>query len=593
MNRRRFLAQAAALPVVAGGLSLKASGAASSPTASEDARLAEGRPFYARYRLTRERVLSGTGPSYSSPFLLSDLRGESGRRFTNFSGDLSGRWIGALASCSATYKEEFPALRPFVESALKLQHPEGYFGKSFNTDDPSDDDLALLWGNGRFLVGLTEYYSLSQDPAVLRAARQLGDFLVKIAPRFNSQQMEQAFGSAHFATSYICWTQQTEGLAELYALTKDVRYRDACADIARRITRRPGDHVHGFLCSVRGALNLYKATGDDEYLQMVSRHWKDVTASGDILVTGGVPEAWSPKRMRTEGCAECDWLRLNLDLHAVTGQEEFLCGAEDILFNEFSMNQFWTGDFGHALLGDFGRADYANAGAQSGTGEPGIVLVRAWWCCTLHGLRAFPAVQQRVFRQSGDQLIYQIPVDGSFESDGIKLVARSYLATQGKVEIKVERASRRSRLQVRQPHWADAIVLSHKDHAVPGLLVSDLETGDVITIQYPMKMRVSPLDVKGERKTFHVGPWLLGATAADQQSYFNELHRDNVLLEDSLQRVSSTNALSFGVPIAGRRCSVLSAEYPKQSSEVELRAVSEQTARPPSRWNLSFRTKSA
>lgn len=586
MNRRRFLAQAAALPVIASGLSLNATGEAALPTAGENAKMADGRPFYDRYRLTRDRVLSGTGPAYSSEFLLSDLRGEPGRRFTNFSGDTSGRWIGALASSSATYKEEFPELRPFVESALKLQHREGYFGKSFNADDPSDDDLALLWGNGRLLVGLTAYYSLSHDPDVLRAARRLGDFLVRIAPRFNSQQMEQAFGSAHFATSYICWTQQTEGLAELYAQTKDARYRDVCGDIARRTSRRPGDHVHGFLCSVRGTLDLYKATGDDEYLQMALRHWKDVTESGDILVTGGVPEAWSPKRRRTEGCAECDWLRLNLELHAVTGDEEFLRRAEDVLFNEFSMNQFWTGDFGHALL-------QADGGAQTGTGEPEIVIVRAWWCCSLHGLRAFPAVQERVFRQSGDELIYQIPMDGEFESEAIKLSARSYLATQGRVEIKVERASHGARLEVRQPHWAEALVVSHKGHVIPGLVVSDLESGDAIAIQYPMKMRVAPLDAKGERQTFHVGPWLLGACAADQESYFNELQRDNVLLEESLRPVSSTHVSSFAVPIAARRCSVLPAEYPEQPGGVELRAVSEQTARPPSRWIVSFRGRSA
>lgn len=589
MNRRRFLAQAAALPVVASGLSLNASGDAESPASGKVAKMADGQPFYARYSLTRDRVLSGGEPAYSSEFLSSDLRGEPGRRFTNFSGDTSGRWIGALASSSATYKEQFPGLRPFVESALKVQHPEGYFGKSFNADDPSDDDLALLWGNGRLLVGLTEYYSLSHDPAVLQSARRLGDFLVKIAPRFNSEQMEQAFGSAHFATSYICWTQQTEGLAKLYALTKDVRYRDVCAEIARRISRRPGDHVHGFLCSVRGTLDLYNATGNNEHLQTVLRHWKDVTESGDILVTGGVPEAWSPKRRRTEGCAECDWLRLNLELHAITGQDEFLRRAEDILFNEFSMNQFWTGDFGHALL----EPEDAHAGTQRDTGEPSIVIVRAWWCCTLHGLRAFPAVQQRVFRQSEDRLIYQLPLDGRFESDDIQLTARSYLATQGKVEIKVERASRGARLQVRQPHWADAIVLSQKGHAVPGLLVSDLESGDVITIEYPMKTRVSPLDARGERKTLHMGPWLLGAFAADQESYFNELHRDNVLLEDSLQRATSTNDSSFAVPIAGERCSVLPAEYPEQPRDVKLCAVSEQTAHPPERWILSFRTKSA
>ena len=590
MNRRRFLVYAAAVPIVGGGLSLEsASGFAPRP-ADAYATMADGRPLYARYRLTCDRVVSGTGPRYSSPFLSADLRGEPGRRFTNFSGDLSGRWIGALAASSATYNDPFPALRPFVESALTLQHAEGFFGRSFNAGDPSDDDFALLWGNGRLLVGLAEYYSLSHDPAVLQAACRLGDFLVKISPQFNSRQMEEAFGAAHFATSYICWTQQTEGLAELYRLTKEARYGEVCGDIARRISRRGGDHVHGFLSSVRGTLNLYKVTGDDEYLQMVLRHWKDVTESGDILVTGGVPEAWSPKRMRTEGCAECDWLRLNLDLHAVTGREEFLRTAEDVLFNEASMNQFWTGDFGHGLLGEPGHAECAN-GSQTGTGEPEIVIVRAWWCCTLHGLRAFPAVQEQVFGKSGERLVYQIPMDGWFESDGIRLVARSWLATRGTVEIKVERALGTNRLEIRQPHWAGAILLSRNGRTVPGLTVSDLASNDVITIQYPVKMRVSPLDATGQRKTIHVGPWLLGASAADEQVYFNELHRENILLEDSIEQAESANTSVFAVPMAARRCAVLPAEYPGQKSTVELRAVSEQTARPPSRWVLSFLTR--
>ena len=154
---------------------------------------APGRPNLDRYHLTRDRVLNGARPAYTKEFLLEDLRGQPGRRFTNFSGDLSGRWIGALAASSASFGDQFPVLDDFVRKALPLQHPEGYFGKSFNPDHPGDDDLALLWGNGRLLVGLMEYHALRRDPAALAAARRLGDFLVGIGPKFNSQQMADRF----------------------------------------------------------------------------------------------------------------------------------------------------------------------------------------------------------------------------------------------------------------------------------------------------------------------------------------------------------------------------------------------------------------
>ena len=185
MDRRRFLASTAALPFAAHASLLNADQTKSEPTqaaATQKKSASASDLQYARYRLTLNRVLKGTSPAYTREFLLKDLTGEPGRRFTNFSGDLSGRWIGALASCSAQFGESFPALAPFVRDAIALQKPEGSFGKSFNREKPNDDDLALLWGNGRLLVGLMEYHAIQPDPAVLASARRLGDFLLAIEP---------------------------------------------------------------------------------------------------------------------------------------------------------------------------------------------------------------------------------------------------------------------------------------------------------------------------------------------------------------------------------------------------------------------------
>ena len=84
-----------------------------------------------------------------------------------------------------------------------------------------------------------------------------GDFLVRIGPLMLSKEMRDAFGAQHFASSYICWMQQTEGLAKLYAVTKDERYRKLAESIAAVTSGEPGDHVHGYLTSLRGALDLY------------------------------------------------------------------------------------------------------------------------------------------------------------------------------------------------------------------------------------------------------------------------------------------------------------------------------------------------
>lgn len=253
MNRRKFIAQVATLPLAA---SVPAPCLALSDKPLSTNPVVRTGPDLSRYRLTLGRVLNGAGPAYTPDFLLEDIRATPGRRFTNFSGDLSGRWIGALSASAATFGESFPSLHEVVRGVVASQHQDGYFGNTFHYDHPDDNDLALLWGNGRLLVGLMEYHTLTSDPHVLIAAKQLGDFLIRIAPRFNSQAMAEAFNADHYASSYICWTQQTEGLAALYAVSRDDRYRDLCAAIANRIERRPGI-TYTAISLVSGELWIY------------------------------------------------------------------------------------------------------------------------------------------------------------------------------------------------------------------------------------------------------------------------------------------------------------------------------------------------
>ncbi|UWZ83951.1 glycoside hydrolase family 127 protein [Occallatibacter riparius] len=570
MNRRQLLASAAVLPFTTHSFTLRAA----NPGGVDQL---TGRPLYDRYQLTLDRVLRGAQPSYTAEFLLEDLHGTPGRRFTNFSGDLSGRWIGSLATSSAQFGERFPVLDKFVAQAVALQHREGYFGKSFNAANPGDDDMALLWGNGRLLVGLLEYHALNHDPQVLAAARNLGNFLLRIAPQFNSQQMADEFNAAHFASSYICWTQQTEGLAALFVATGDTRYRDLCADIAARIERRPGDHVHGYLCSVRGVLDLYLATKDEKFLNRAIAAWNDVAQSGDLLITGGVPEAWSPKKKRTEGCAECDWLRLNLALHAATGEAKYLDAAEDALFNEFAMNQFSTGDFGHAVLDDFGA--------------PESVQVRAWWCCTLHGLRAFPDVAHHTFRIRDNEVFFDLPLDGSLDTGSISLTSQSSLATDRRIRIKVLHASAPHALNIRKPAWSDSVKVIRNGRPHENSRVENLRAGDQIEASYDMSLRLTSADkvlsTRG-RTAFHYGPWLLGASTAMQPEYFNELYPSNVLIAGSATRNSTPATERFTIPLAATTVDAIPAEFPGQKLKLDLRAVAEQTGHEPARWATSF-----
>ncbi len=585
MNRRSFVMAAGMAPLVFAGA--PPSLAALEPTESKKTATAPASdgPLHDRYELTLKRVLSGDSPAYTEGFLLADVRPDPVRRFTEYSGDLSGRYIGALATAAAVYDVHFPGLDTLVEQTIALQKSDGYFGNTFHYDRPTDDDLALLWGNGRLLVGLLEYNRLKHSPRVEDACRRLGDFLLRIGPLMLSNEIRDSFDAKHFASSYICWMQQTEGLANLYMVTGDERYRKLAADIAAVITRRPGDHVHGYLTSLRGVMDLYQATGDARFLEQCEAAWDDVHQSQDQLITGGVPEGWSPNKHRTEGCAEADWVRLSLSLWKSTGNQKYLALAERAIFNELAFNQFATGDFGHRLYSE--------------TGLPEEGAVRAWWCCTLHGLRCFPDIHTSAFRWQDGGLWFDLPVDSRIKTETFSAASESSLSRNGTIRIKVLATGKSpASIHVRKPEWSREVQIrfngSVREFPLRDGFV-DIErtwtAGDVMEVKYEMQLRAAP---SGEnRVAYTYGPWLLGAPAADNPEYFNELTVNNQLIPDTVRRLPTAKQPTgpFTVPIAATVVGYISAEFQDQPGTVVLRAVAEQTGQATTAWELRFLTR--
>ncbi len=583
MNRRNFVKGAALLPLASGTGRLSAASLVADDTDVKSAQKLTGGPLQERFELTLRRVIQGDSPSYSEEFVLADVRPTPERRFTEYSGDVSGRYIGALATAARVYGTDVPNLYPLVEKVIALQKPDGYFGSTFHYEKPTDADMALLWGNGRLLVGLLEYYQLRQSPQVLSSAKRLGDFLVRVSPLMLSKQIRDDFGAQHFASSYICWTQQTEGLAKLYAVTHDDRYKQLAENIAAVIERRPGDHVHGYLTSLRGVMDLHSTTANPQLLSQCEAAWQDITASKDLLITGGVPEGWSPNNHRTEGCGEADWVRLNLQLWNATGNPKYRSVAERAIFNELAFNQYATGDFGHRVYTE--------------TGLPAAGAVRAWWCCTLHGLRCFPDIHSNVFRGESEGLRYDFALDARIETASLSAQAQSSLATDRTVRIRITSAEKTPAIiGIRQPEWTANLQIRLNGAPVQSqqkdgfaIMNRAWTAGEVLQVSYEMRLKSSP---SGENRTaFWHGPWLLGAAASDNPNYFNEMTIVNKLLGEGRPAPSSgdRHERPLSVPAAATIFRCTNAEYPDQPSTVQLRAIAEQAGQSTTSWELRFK----
>lgn len=436
-----------------------------------------------RYDLTLERVLAGGEPRYTVDLLAADVIPDDSRVFTNFSGDLSGRYLGALASAGHGDK----AL-DILPELLEHQRPDGSFGNPLSPSGATDDDMARLWGAGRMLVGLVELHQATEDQRALEAAAKLGDWLLTQTPRFNADAVRAEFLSGRMATGYICWTQNVEALVALGTVAEDgSRYVAAAREIAATLDRRPGQHVHGWLSTLRGMVL------EPSLLPSAMAAVGTFTATPDLLPTGSVAEYFLPGLSRDEGCSHADWVRLNLRLASLTGDDAYLESAEAALFNGFYPNQSAQGGFGHLR--------FSQRGVEGGHEE-------AWWCCTLHGLRAFSEIRAAAFSTVDGAPQYQLPVDGPYSNQDLELRADSTLEEDETASVTVVRGELAA-LDVRQPEWSGPLTLTRGGEAIGDPLNLDppLEAGETLTIHY------SPLDRTIDGIQYR-GPWIL-ATPAD------------------------------------------------------------------------------
>src|SRR5688500_12641878 len=149
MNRRAFLGGVAMAAVARPGIAAPARGVA--PAGWLGRRMA----------LAERRLLEPGFPTFSQRFVLADVTLDPTypRLYDRFSGDISGRYLEALSTMDTPSARA--RLAPLVPALLAQQRADGRFGDEalrFTATDVGRDQMALLWGNGRLLVGLLAYH---------------------------------------------------------------------------------------------------------------------------------------------------------------------------------------------------------------------------------------------------------------------------------------------------------------------------------------------------------------------------------------------------------------------------------------------------
>lgn len=453
-----------------------------------------------------------TEPFTNVPWLRADLSFEEKRIFTNYSGDISGRFLEVMAALAKGNTKYHPSIEPLIEAAVTLQRPDGHYGDPDIDWDGSVDlqessstgkVLPALWGNGRIFCGLIDMYQATGDPRLLQSAEKLGDFYVNICRRFTDTKRISEFTGfsekeinehlarceggeltllpareeTHAAGYVTCFFPGMEGLTKLYIITKNKKYLETAEKMAgfyRLFDVPDTTHAHGMLCCHYAFLLLYQETGNDDYLKRVEQRWETLTSNGVVCPFGGTSEAARLHFHHDEGCALADWLRVNLKLFEITKKARYLEIAERLIHNQYLANEWSNGGFGH-------RHIFCDNGGIYGLGPNAAEAV---WCCNYHGTMGFLNFKKYLASVDSDALTLHFALDfdaslqRASENNNRKLDFQSrvqYDPPNGKTDQKLslpegvvlrqsvqfqqESGSQNGYIRVRLPDWAEAVTL--------------------------------------------------------------------------------------------------------------------------------------
>jgi len=478
-------------------------------------------------------------PVYTDSFILQDVRlnPDTPRRFQEFSGDISGRFLEVISlEPRGDYHKAWA--KRITQEIIKCQKEDGKFGNPdlvFTKDQVGRDHMALLWGNGRLLVGLIAYYQVNKDPAILEACRKMGDFFIAIFEECAQPDVIKRL-EKQGANGFICFTQWSEGLELLARATGDNKYRETAKKMEPLLQPPINQHSHGYITTLRGDMLIWETTKDPEILARNEKRFAQLVEEGWIKTNGGVPEYFNKTYPRDEGCSEADLFRWCLQLWKATEKTEYLEYAERCLFNSLFPNQFETGDFGHHTFDSMGYVSSPGPG-------------RAWWCCTMHGLRALHDLKQCVINMPTDGKIQvNLFLSGEYYGKDFVLKASRLEGKNGTFEYDIDWLKTPTgewTLAIRHPSWAETIevIIDNTPEftsSKPGTVTVKRvwEAGNKVQMKIQPRVRFVNTELKEipyeqlsnlQKIAIFVGPWLMGINSVENPMFHGEPYGDNII----------------------------------------------------------------
>jgi hypothetical protein len=295
---------------------------------------------------------------------------------------------------------------------------------------PGVADEQALSGHNWLLRALMEYHLWKHDAASMNLARGIVENLYlpwreayglshRPCPAFDGRRASGTLDGKivcgwKTSTDIGCAFISLDALSQYHQITRDPRVESLIDEMIVRFQTidlvASSMQTHAALSALRGILRYSETTGREDLLDFAIRAFEQYLKLG--ISECYANHNWFGRPLWTEPCAIVDSYIVTIELCKRTGQGRYADIANRIYHSAFLHAQRANGGFGcDSCVGSGERPEILRS-----------VIPEAHWCCSMRGAEGLYAAAGNVFLSQGERLILTHPVEGTFETGGLRFI---------------------------------------------------------------------------------------------------------------------------------------------------------------------------
>lgn len=447
-------------------------------------------------------------------------------------GEFWGKYIlSAIAACRYYHSDELKTrIAQAVKGLLSTQDANGYIG-TYSHSDFLPGNNWNVWCRKYTLWGLVESWELLKDPAILSAAARFADHLIsEVGPGKTDivktgnfyglpscsillpmVKLYQATGQKKYLeyAEYIVkqWSSQENGVPDI--LNKGLKGTAVHSWFPSTDPWQWGKGYE-FTSCVEGMVELYKVTGEKQYLTaVVNIHealvkWER-TPVGSVSFNDKYAGAAGLINTLSEICDAVYWNRLSFQLFKLTGEEKYIGEIERTLYNALLCAYNEDGTWGLRRL----RMSHVHIPAPNH-------FLQHHQCCVDNLPRALFQASEAELTSGKDNIRLSLFEEGEGSAtlpSGQKIHVRiqgDFLSNQGIQTVLSMAQPEQFKFTIRHPDWCENMVIrvngveqkfNHSGRWVD--IIRKWKDGDEVRIQFGLKLRWEFFDTTKFNPQYH------------------------------------------------------------------------------------------